>query len=109
MKRFILICCLIMACNSEEKSQNFNFTTTFETSEGTKTATYEETISYYEALADHHKEIHIQSIGETDSGKPLHLVTLSANSEFDFETLRNDRRIILINNGIIVINFHLIM
>lgn len=100
MKRFILIFCLIMACDSEKKSQNFDFTTTFETSEGTKTATYEETISYYEALADHHKEIHIQSIGETDSGKPLHLVTLSPNSEFDFDTLRNDKRIILINNGI---------
>lgn len=100
MKRFILILCLFVACNSEKKSQDFDFTTTFETSEGTQTATYDETIGYYEALADNYKEIHIQAIGETDSGKPLHLVTLNSDGDFDFSKINKNKRVILINNGI---------
>lgn len=100
MKRIIVIFCLFMACHSEEKSQNLDFTTTFETSKGTKTATYDEAISYYQALSDNYNEIDIQAIGVTDAGKPLHLVTLNANANFDFQSIREDKRIILINNGI---------
>ncbi len=100
MKRFILILCLFIACNSEKKPKNFDFTTRFESSEGAETATYDETIAYYEALADHYNEIHIQTIGETDSGKPLHLVTLNSDSSFDFSKINANKRIVLINNGI---------
>lgn len=89
-----------MACNSEKKVQKFDFTTAFESSQGTETATYDETIAYYEALADSYEEIHIEAIGETDSGKPLHIVTLNADADFDFNQINKNKRVILINNGI---------
>jgi len=106
MKKFILLFLIIVSC-SEKSNQNKNnkteidFTTVFEKSEGLETATYDETIQYYSDLADSYSEISIQEIGETDSGKPLHIVTLNMNSSGDnFEDLRQDNRIILVNNGI---------
>ncbi|WP_323788207.1 M14 family metallopeptidase [Psychroserpens sp.] len=95
---FIFI--VFVSCSSEKK-QSFNFTTAFETSNGTETATYEQTISFYTSLAATYPEISIQAIGETDSGKPLHLVTLNPSKQFDFKSIRdNGKRILLINNGI---------
>ncbi|MBC3847674.1 M14 family metallopeptidase [Winogradskyella echinorum] len=105
----LLLIFTIMSCSDKSNSNsntskdkvNIDFTTTFEKSEGLETATYKETIQYYRDLADTYSEITIQEIGETDSGKPLHLVTLNmAASGNDFEELRKDNRILLINNGI---------
>jgi len=40
-------------------------------------------------------------VGDTDSGKPLHIVTLNMSGSGDnFESLRQNNRILLINNGI---------
>ena len=77
-----------------------DFTTVFETSKGTKTATYTQTIKFYTDLANTYSEISIQEIGMTDSGKPLHIVTLNPDKEFDFSIIRKNKRILLINNGI---------
>lgn len=100
MKKYILVIALLaFSCNSN-KSTTIDFTTVFETSNGTETATYQETIKYYSDLADAYKKISIQEIGETDSGKPLHIVTLNSDVEFDFKNIRKHKRIILINNGI---------
>ncbi|WP_255572963.1 M14 family metallopeptidase [Hanstruepera marina] len=78
-----------------------NFTTAFEKSNGTETATYYQTIAYYESLAKTYPEISIQTIGKTDSGEPLHLITLNPDKVFDFDNIRQtDKRILLINNGI---------
>ena len=100
MKKIFILFFLISACNTEKQEINFDFTTTFETSQGTETATYEETITFYENLAKAYPEIAIEAIGETDSGKPLHIVTLNPDANFDFSTIRKNKRIILINNGI---------
>lgn len=106
MKKLLILLLLITSCseNKENKVDNhtdIDFTTVFEKSKGLETATYDETIQYYSDLADSYSEISIQEIGETDSGKPLHIVTLNMNnSGDDFETLRKDNRILLINNGI---------
>ena len=97
---FILFCLIFFSCNSDKNISSKDFTTTFEKSKGLETATYHETITFYSDLAEAFSEINIQEIGETDSGKPLHLVTLSPDGEFDFETIRKNKRIILINNGI---------
>ena len=98
---FSIITIAFMSCNnSNEKSYN-EHKTRFEISNGTETATYEETIQYYTDLASSFKEISIKDIGETDSGKPLHIVTYNATEiAADFDKLRNSNRIILINNGI---------
>ena len=100
MRKLYVLLLLLCSCASEEKKDIFDFETQFEKSGGLETATYYETIGYYNALAEKFSEIHIQTIGETDSGKPLHLVTLNADANFDFKHIRNNKRVLLINNGI---------
>ena len=96
---FLFITIFILSCKTETKTEQ-SFETLFETSDGTQTATYVEVIDYWKALADSYKEIDIKAFGLTDSGYPLHLVTLNNDGNFDFDQLRNDHRIMLINNGI---------
>lgn len=91
---------LIFACNTSEEKKDIDFTTVFETSNGLETATYNQTIAYYSDLASAYPEIQIQAIGSTDSGQPLHLVILNPDTEFNFKTIRKNKRILLINNGI---------
>lgn len=98
-----LLFCLIMfsGCTAKEQQSEIDFTTIFETSNGTETATYEQTIAFYTELAKMYTEVTLEAIGETDSGQPLHIVTLNPEKEFDFESIRSqDKRILLINNGI---------
>ncbi len=65
------------------------------------TATYTETIAYYQQLDKIFDQLKLISCGPTDSGKPLHLAVLSKNKVFDPVLLRQqNKRIILINNGI---------
>ncbi len=104
MQRILLIACifLLISCSTSKKKdkENIDLTTIFENSNGTETATYPEVISYYQNLADIYPEINIQEIGITDIGKPLHIVTLNPDREFDFENIRRNKRVLLINNGI---------
>lgn len=105
MKKILILFLIITSCSEKADSKKNNatidFTTTFEKSEGLETATYNETIQYYTDLADAYSEISIKAIGETDSGKPLHIVILHpTKAHTDFELLRNNNRILLINNGI---------
>jgi len=51
-------------------------------------------------LANTYSEIKIEAIGETDSGEPLHMVTLNPNGNFDYSEIRKNKRLLLINNGI---------
>jgi len=93
---------LLISCSTKKNGNeiNIDFTTLFEKSGGTETSEYKEVISFYKHLDRIYPEVHIQEIGMTDSGKPLHLVTLNPDQEFDFEKIRNAKRILLINNGI---------
>jgi len=106
MKKLYILLLLISSCsdkskNNSESASEIDFTTVFEKSNGLETATYDETIQFYTNLSEEFDEISIQEIGETDSGKPLHIVTLNMiNGSDDFDTLRSDNRIMLINNGI---------
>ena len=108
MKKLLLLLLFVYSCNNkteqpttENKTTKIDFTTVFEKSNGLETATYQETIAYYKDLAKQYSEISMQTIGETDSGKPLHIVTLNMNgSGEDFKNLRTNNRILLINNGI---------
>jgi hypothetical protein len=100
MKKILVLIILVVSCNSETSTSDFDFTTTFENSNGTQTPEYKDVITYYEHLAEAYPEINLQTIGETDSGNPLHLVTLNPDKNFDFEDIRNNKRVLLINNGI---------
>ena len=91
---------IFIACNNTNEKSDHNFETRFEVSKGTETATYYEVVDFWKALADVYPQIHLQEIGETDSGFPLHLATFNPDKKFNFEEIRNDKRVILINNGI---------
>lgn len=104
MKRIILPVLLLFICACDFSNyileQDLDFTTVFEESGGTETATYSEVIDFYEDLAATYPSVNLQTIGETDSGKPLHLAVFSKNKKFDLDVLRKDHAILLINNGI---------
>ncbi|WP_204346280.1 M14 family metallopeptidase [Psychroserpens algicola] len=100
MKKIALFLLVLMSCSSEKEKIAYDFTTQFEKSNGEQTATYEETISFYQNLAKHYKQIAIEPIGETDSGRPLHMVTLNPDANFNISEVKKNKRIILINNGI---------
>ena len=105
MKKILLLICMAISLSSCDFSnyileQDYDFTTIFEKSGGTETATYREVIDYYEDLAAVYPSVDLQIFGETDSGEPLHLMVYSRNKNFDFENLREDHTIVLINNGI---------
>ena len=65
------------------------------------TATYAEVINYYNQLAKKYNQLKIFNYGTTDVGKPLTLLVLSKDKVFDPAIIKKqDKRIILINNGI---------
>ena len=100
MKKLLLIALVLISCTSKKEKVDIDFTTAFEKSNGKETTTYNQTIAYYTDLSKAYPEITIKAIGETDSGKPLHIVTLSPDSNFNFSSTRGSKRVILINNGI---------
>lgn len=97
---FFLLVFLITSCADTETVNKQTYPTTFESSKGTQTATYAEVIDFYLQLAKAFPEINVQTIGTTDSGMPLHLVTYNPESDFNFQRIREEKSIILINNGI---------
>ncbi|AUP80444.1 M14 family metallopeptidase [Flavivirga eckloniae] len=101
MRLSLIILILFFSCTNSHKKPDYNFETHFEKSKGLETATYQQTIEFYTHLAEVYSEVSIQTIGDTDSGMPLHIVTLNPNGIFDFPKIReNKKNILLINNGI---------
>ncbi|WP_246834045.1 M14 family metallopeptidase [Pedobacter sp. G11] len=75
--------------------------TPFEISGKTETATYNQAITFYENLAKTYPQAKLITYGNTDFGKPLHLLVLSKDKNFDPAAIRkSNKRILLINNGI---------
>jgi Zinc carboxypeptidase len=65
------------------------------------TATYNEIITYYQELGKHYPQMKLINYGTTDVGKPLTLVVLSRDKDFDPSSIKKEnKRILLINNGI---------
>lgn len=91
----------LVSCTSRNSEYKYDFTTLFETSEGTETSEYKDVIDYYTNLAEAYTSVAIYTMGKTDSGEPLHLVTFNPNRTFDSEfSGSRDKNILLINNGI---------
>lgn len=91
---------LLLSCEKKIEDKIAEYPTPFEKSNGNQTATYTEVIQFYIQLAKEFPAINIQTIGETDSGNPLHIVTFNFEGEFNFTKIGRDKAIILINNGI---------
>ncbi|WP_228238847.1 M14 family metallopeptidase [Allomuricauda sp. M10] len=91
---------LLLSCETEKQDKVNSFLTHFEISGGKETATYQQTIDFYISLARDFPQINVHTIGKTDSGFPLHMVTFNPEGDFNFENIRKEKSIILINNGI---------
>lgn len=91
---------LLSACNSTNKEKTEEFRTLFETSEGRETPEYEDVMAYYMKLARTFPDINLQTMEDTDSGHPLHIVTYNPGGSFNFNRIREDKRIVMIMNGI---------
>jgi len=81
-------------------AQNTDFLTIYEKGNGNQSATYEETIAYFQLLDKNFETISMQEMGLTDSGEPLHIVTYNIDKNFDFEKIQKEKAVLLINNGI---------
>lgn len=92
---FILLFSLLTSINAQTMK------IPFEISEGKETSTYAETMDFWKDLAKKSEQIQLEERGLTDSGFPMHLVTISSSKEFDFDKIHQQKKIvILINNGI---------
>ncbi|ASZ14570.1 M14 family metallopeptidase [Chitinophaga pendula] len=98
MKTLLLLVAALMLATTLPAQ---DLTTRYERTEGRETVTYGECIAYYKQLDRLYPQIKLLEMGQTDAGFPLHLVLYSNNKQFDLAQLRRqNKRIILINNGI---------
>lgn len=75
--------------------------TRFELSKGTQTPTYFEAIDWWKKLDEKSGKVKMLRMSMTDAGYPLHLVVLANNGDHNFQNIKkNNKRVILINNGI---------
>jgi len=76
-------------------------TTKFEQSKGAQTPTYFEIVDWWQKLDQQSGKVKMLTMGMTDAGYPLHLVVVSNNGDYNFANIhKNNKRLILINNGI---------
>lgn len=95
MRKFFVFCLLSMRLKAVAQK------TPFELSGKIETSTYTAAISYYQSLTKRYPEAKLFTYGSTDFGKPLHVLVLSRDRIFDPSQIRKqDKRILLINNGI---------
>lgn len=101
MIKKILLASIFVLVSCQKNNAKKDFTTLFETSKGTETATYNEVIKFYKDLSSVYSEISLLEFGKTDSGHPLHLVIFNSNGETSLQELKNTKKgTLLINNGI---------
>ncbi|MDR6786032.1 hypothetical protein ABIE26_004498 [Pedobacter africanus] len=95
MKHFLNLLLLLIFMNASAQQ------TPYELSGKTETATYQETIKYYQLLDQAYPECKLLTYGNTDFGKPLNVLVLARDKVFDPITIRkNNKCVLLINNGI---------
>ena len=99
LQLFILLI-LLVSCEKKTENPEIEFSTPYEHSNKIETATYDEVIDFYKKLAKEYSSINIQTIGSTDSDRPLHIVTFNPQGDFNFQKIGADNTIMLINNGI---------
>ena len=101
MKKMILFTCLIHGFHFLiMHAQNDLPKLAFEQDANT-TATYHESIQFYEALSQASNLVDLQTWGQSDAGYPLHTIILSKDGIFSPEEIRQSGRLILfINNAI---------
>ena len=103
MKKVILVFSVLLvvySCN-QSKNTKTDFTTQFEKSNGLETPKYKDVIQYYTDLSAAYSEISMFTMGETDSGNPLHLIVFNADGKTKLSEIKySQKNRMLINNGI---------
>jgi len=98
--KILLTAILFLSANLLASGQK-TMTTIFEQSKGTRTPTYFEIVNWWQQLDAQSGKVKMLTMGMSDAGLPLHLVVVASNGDYNFENIRkNNKRIILINNGI---------
>ena len=100
IKILFLTLLLLVACEETPEARDRALQTPYELGDGNTTATYQEILEFYRGLAREFPEINLQTLGETDSGEPLHLVTYNREGTFNFQKLGEEKAVVLILNGI---------
>jgi hypothetical protein len=96
MKNILLILCFAVTNSFAQ-----NITTKFEQSGGKESPIYPEIIDWWKKLDAVSPYVKMIEMGPSDAGFPLHLIVVSTDKDFNFESLRKkNKRIIFINNGI---------
>jgi hypothetical protein len=96
--RKLLTCICLVSIHSLTAQ---NISTVFEKSNGTKTPTYLEAIDWWQKLDAQSGKVKMLTMGMSDAGYPLHLVVVANNGDYNFDNIRkNNKRVILVNNGI---------
>jgi hypothetical protein len=96
MKHLLLLLLTLTFAHLTTAQKN-TFTTPYEQSNFKETATYDQIIKFYEALDAQYEQAKLLTVGTTDVVKPLHLLVLSANKNFEPQA---NQLTFLINNGI---------
>ena len=95
---FLLAALLATGTPAQDKP---DLKTPYEKGNGNQTATYDEAIDWYQRLDAAYEEVKMMPYGTTDVGRPLHLVVVSTDKDFDPASIREkNKRILLIQNGI---------
>src|SRR5688500_6023975 len=92
---FIILQFFFLLSNSQ------SLQTVFEKSGGKETPTYFQIIDYYKQLDKASPKMLLKTMGMSDAGYPLHLMLVSADSNFDPGAWhKQNKAVIFINNGI---------
>lgn len=73
-------------------------TTVFERGNGNQTATYEETVAFFQTLAKKHKSVTFTSRGISDHGSPMYVALFDASGKTTEKQLSKNKPVVLINN-----------
>jgi len=92
-----LLFCLLLAISMLQAQE---YSIPFER-DSNYSASYQETIAFYEQLAKASPQLKLQAEGGTDAGYPLHLAIVAADSAFTPERAKDqDKLVLFVNNAI---------
>lgn len=98
MKHFLIF---ILVCLNISYGQDVNWKTVFENSEFKSTSSYEESINYFNKLADYSEYAKMIEFGVSPQGRKLYCFIAAGDKEFaPGDAKKSGKPIILINNGI---------
>ena len=97
----ILISILLIAPHTWAADTDTSFVTPFEKSGGRQSATYTETIDFYNRLCKKNRALMMGDIGTTDIGFPLRIILYTRDADFKKDDWKRENRIVIfINNDI---------